>query len=175
MTGMTSAERRAADEALSLFAQADLPLPVLEIHRHHDLGPCDGFEGLHRSSGERSIIDICTVETGDYEERMLIHELGHAWSEHFLTNDHKRAFQDLRGWTTWLDYKRAKWEDNGAEQAAEIIVWGLEDHPAFAYVVKISPNGCKDLHNGYVALTGREPLHGYTQPCKPTVFAVNRS
>ena len=173
MTGMTATERRATDEALSLFAQAGLPLPLLEIRRHHDFDPCNGHEGLHRRFGERSIIDICTTETGDYEQRTLIHELGHAWTEHSLTSDRKQAFQDLRGWTSWLDYKQATWEDNGAEQAAEIIVWALSEHP-FA-VVKIHQNSCKDLHDGYVALTGREPLHGYTKLCKPSVATANRS
>jgi hypothetical protein len=173
VTGMTTAERRATDEALSLFGQAGLPLPLLEIRRHHDLDSCNGSEGLHRRFGERSIIDICTVETGGYEQRTLLHELGHAWSEHFLNSDHKRAFQDLRGWTSWLDYKRAKWEDNGAEQAAEIIAWALSPHPIG--VVKIHPNSCKDLHDGYVALTGREPLNGYTKLCKPSVSTSNRS
>ena len=173
VTGMTATERRATDEALSLFAQAGLPLPLLEIRRHHDFDLCNGHEALHRRFGERSIIDICTTEAGDYEQRTLIHELGHAWTEHFLTGDRKQAFQDLRGWTSWLDYKQAKWEDNGAEQAAEIMVWALSPRPVG--VVKIGGNSCEDLHDGYVTLTGREPLHGYTKLCKPSVTAANRS
>jgi hypothetical protein len=173
MTGMTTAERQATDGSLSLFAQAGLPLPPLEIRRHHDLESCNGSEGLHRKFGERSIIDICTVETGDYEQRTMLHELGHAWSEHFLTVGHKQAFQNLRRWTAWLDYKRAKWADNGAEQAAEIITWALSPHPVG--VVKIQQNSCKDLHDGYVALTGREPLNGYTKLCKSSVSSSNRS
>ena len=173
VTGMTTAELRATEESLSLFAEAGLSLPLLEIRRHHDLDSCNGSEGLHRKFGNRSVIDICTVETGDYEQRTLLHELGHAWSEHFLTSDHKRAFQDLRRWTSWLDYKRAKWEDNGAEQAAEIIAWALSPHPVG--VVKIHLNSCKDLHDGYVALTGREPLTGYTKLCNPSTSTSQRS
>lgn len=173
MTGMTTAERRITDEALSLFTQAELPMPLLEIHRHRDLDACNGHEGLHRRFGGRSIIDICSVATGDYEQRTLIHELGHAWTEHFLSSDAKLAFQELRGWTSWLDYKKATWEDNGVEQAAEIIVWALSEQPIA--VVKIRLNSCEDLHDGYVALTGREPLHGYTKLCEPSLSPAIRS
>lgn len=173
ITGETQAERQATYHTLSLFAEAGLELPAIEIHRHHDFDPCNGFQGLHRRFGDRSVIDICTVEVGDFEQRTLLHELGHAWTEHFLGEEHKLAFQQLRGWTSWLDYDNAAWEDNGAEQAAEIIVWALSEHPSA--VVKIHPNSCDDLHDGYVALTGRQPLHGYTKPCNASIATANRS
>jgi hypothetical protein len=172
MTGMTPAERRATGETLSLFAQAGLALPSLEIRRHHDAEPCDGYEGLHRRHNAHSVIDICTATSGGYEQRMILHELGHAWTEHFLTDANKQAFQDLRGWTYWLDYRHADWEDNGAEQAAEIIAWALSEDPT--PVIRIRPNGCEDLHDGYVALTGREPLHGHTQRCRTSAYSANR-
>ena len=173
MTGMTSAERRATDETLSLFAQAGLPLPLLEIRRHHDDDHCNGYEGLHRRVGGRSVIDVCTVSSGEHEQRMILHELGHAWSEHFLTDVRRQAFQAMRGWTYWLDYRLAEWQDNGAEQAAEIVAWALSDRPT--PVIRIGANSCEDLHDGYVALTGREPLHGHTQRCGPSVTTANRS
>ena len=118
--GMTPAESQETAATLSLFDQAGLPLPVLEIRRHHDVRSCSGFQGLHRRFGERSIVDICTDATGADEQRTVLHELSHAWAEHFLSGDRKRAFQELRGWTWWLSYKHAAWEDNGAEQAADI-------------------------------------------------------
>lgn len=171
--GETADEQRASVHTLSIFATAGLPLPTIEIRRHHDSSPCDGFEGLHRRFGERSVIDICTAQSGEFEQRILLHELGHAWAEHFLTEDHRHAFQQLRGWTSWLDYKRARWEDNGAEQAAEIIAWSLSEQPTA--VIKIHPDSCEDLHDGYVALTGREPLHGFTKLCEPSLTSANRS
>jgi hypothetical protein len=58
LTDMTSAERRATQETLSLFDQAGLPLPPLQIRRHHDIEHCHGFEGLHRRFDGRSVIDV---------------------------------------------------------------------------------------------------------------------
>jgi len=114
-------------------------------------------------SGATSVIDICTGSDPAYTGRTILHELGHAWSWHNLTPEHRDAFQQLRGWTQWLDADLA-WEQNGAEQAAEIIVWALSDHPV--PVVKIADNTCADLLAGYVALTGLTPLHGYTSLCE---------
>lgn len=171
--GFTAEEQRASIHTISIFATAGLPLPILEIRRHHDSAPCDGFEGFHRHFGDRSVIDICTAQSGQFEQRILLHELSHAWTEHFLTPDRKHTFQQLRGWTSWLDYKHAKWEDNGAEQAAEILAWGLSEQPSA--VLKINQDSCQALHDGYVVLTGSEPLHGYTKLCQPSRTAASRS
>jgi hypothetical protein len=163
MIGMTTDEQAAARRDIELFAEAGLPLPPVVIRRHHDRAACNGSEGLHRINGDRSVIDICTSESGTWEARTLLHELTHAWAFHYLTPEHKVAFQKVRGWKYWLDYKHAAWEDNGAEQAAEIMVWGLSDHAV--PVTKIDQNTCSQLRAGYVALTGLEPLHGYTAYC----------
>ena len=163
VTGMSANEESVATRVAGLFAEAGLELPPVEIRRHHDMAGCNGHEGLHRTSAERSVIDICTTESGDYEERTILHELGHAWSFHYLDPEHRRAFQELRGWEHWLG-NDVEWEDNGAEQAAEIIVWALSDHSV--PVLRIDHNTCADLHAGYVALTGLEPLHGYTDRCE---------
>ena len=162
MTGMSAGEETMTTRVASLFAEAGLELPPVEIRRHHDTAGCNGHEGLHRTSAERSVIDICTTESDDYEERTILHELGHAWSFHYLDPEHRRAFQELRGWEHWLG-NDVEWEDNGAEQAAEVIVWALSDHSV--PVLRIDHDTCADLHAGYVALTGLEPLHGYTDRC----------
>lgn len=168
-TGFTTAERVWAVEAIDLFRQGGLPLPRLSIIRHHDRKACHGFEGLHTTSGRRSVIDLCAEGADAYVQRVLIHELGHAWSFHYLSDEHRSAFQAVRGWTVWIDYTRAEWEDNGAEQAAEIILWGLSDHAV--PVLKIDHHTCADLKAGYVALTGLQPLHGYTNLCDEKVVA----
>jgi len=161
--GFTKTERRLAIEAISLFHQAGLPLPRLEFHRHHSKAPCHGFDGLHTGRGPSSTIHICVTGADAYVQRIIIHELGHAWSSHYLTAAHRAQFQKVRGWKVWLDYGRADWEGNGAEQASEIIVWALSDHAV--PVVKIDHHTCADLQAGYVALTGLQPLHGYTNLC----------
>lgn len=166
--GMTAPERAVARHEVALFVEAGLPLPPLTIRRHHhDLAPCNGNSGLHRTVGSGSVIDICTAETGGREARTILHELAHAWAFHFMTPQQRQAFQDVRGWTYWLDYDKAVWSENGAEQAAEIMVWALSDH--HLPVIRIQHHTCADLRAGYLALTGREPLHGFTTYCDSRV------
>jgi len=170
MIGMSQAEQQGALRSAALFTEAGLDLPPVTIRRHPDTTACNGHEGLHHKDGGRSVIDICTQTSGALEERMILHELSHAWAFHYLTPEHKLAFKTVRGWDSWLDYAKAEWKDNGAEQAAEIMVWGLSDHPV--QPIKISGTTCSELHDGYVALTGLEPLHGYTDLCDETVKAL---
>jgi hypothetical protein len=163
MIGMSAAEQEGAMRSARLFADAGLDLPPVTIRRHTDTTACNGYEGVHHKAGNRSVIDICTPTSGAWEERTILHELSHAWAFHYLTPQHEQAFKAIRGWHSWLDYGRAEWKDNGAEQAAEIMVWALSDHPV--HPVKIDRNSCAELHAGYVALTGLQPLHGYTNLC----------
>jgi hypothetical protein len=167
LVGMSPAESDAAYRTVALFAEAGLELPPVTIRRHQDAAACNAHDGLHHTDGDRSVIDICTVETDDAETRVILHELTHAWGFHYLTPEHKAAFKRLRGWEYWLDYNHAEWKDNGAEQAAEIMVWALSDEPI--QVNRIDQNSCAQLHDGYVALTGLEPLHGYTDRCHDVV------
>jgi hypothetical protein len=94
---------------------------------------------------------------------MILHETAHAWIEHQLTPERKAAFRELRGWEHWRDYDAAAWHNNGTEQAAEIMVWGLIDRPL--RMVRINQAGCGDLEAGYVTLTGQGPLHGFGDYC----------
>jgi len=169
LIGMTPAEEAGAIHMVALFAEAGLQLPPVTIRRHDDTDACNGHEGLHHTDGDRSSIDICTPDRGAWEERTILHELSHAWAFHYLTPANKLAFKNLRGWDAWLDYRRAEWKDNGSEQAAEVMVWGLSDHPV--QPTKIDQTTCAELHDGYVALTGLEPFHGYTDLCDETVRA----
>lgn len=164
--GFTVAEQDAVTRTVGLFAEAGLQLPPVSIRRHDDAAGCNGHEGLHRIDGDASVLDVCTASRGEWEQRTILHELTHAWAFHYLTPEHKEAFRQLRGWEHWLDYNQAEWKDNGTEQAAEIMVWALSDHAV--QVMKIDDSSCADLHDGYVALTGLEPLHGYTDRCDST-------
>lgn len=168
LVGMSAAEEETAAHAVALFAEAGLDLPHVVIRRHHDTEGCNGHEGLHRMSDTSSVIDICTVDNLDWTGRTITHELAHAWSFHYLTASQRDAFQQVRGWDQWLASENA-WEDNGAEQAAEVIVWALSDHAV--PVLRIDNNSCSDLLAGYVALTGLAPLHGYTDLCDESAVA----
>ena len=151
--------------AAGLFAEAGLELPPIDFRGHTGLEGCFGRAGSHQREGDRSTIDICTDTTGAFSTWILyLHEMSHAWAEHRLSPERKAAFQELRGWEHWRDYDAADWHENGTEQAAEIMVWGLIDRPW--HCMRIFQNTCEDLHEGYVTLTGLAPLHGYTDQCE---------
>lgn len=150
--------------ALDKFDEAEMDLPPVEFRYHHGaLDECRGHLGLHRAGADHSVIDVCADDLGWSTQVMLLHELGHAWSEHTATEEALEAFKELRGYDHWLDYEQAMWHENGTEQAAEILVWGLVDRPIA--MSRIADNGCDDLAAGFVTLTGQRPLHGYTDLC----------
>ena len=94
---------------------------------------------------------------------MILHEIAHSWASVSLTEERKTDFQQLRGWQHWRDYEAAAWHENGTEQAAEIMVWGLIDRPMA--IVRIYQTTCSDLDAGYRTLTGTAPLHGFEDMC----------
>src|SRR5437763_932411 len=96
MIRMSQDEQHGALHAAALFAEAGLHLPPVTIRRHRDTTACNGHEGLHHKDGGRSVIDICTPTSGALEERMILHELSHAWAFHYLTPEHELAFKVLR-------------------------------------------------------------------------------
>jgi hypothetical protein len=154
------------DWALDLFDQADMELPPLAIEHHgHDTGPCHGHSGIHRPGETRNTIVLCTDQAGPGTEAVVLHELAHAWVDHNVDQQRRDAFQAVRGFDHWRDYTAASWYENGTEQAAEIIAWGLFDRPRA--VIRIHQNSCDDLVLGYHTLTGRPPLHGFLDLCPP--------
>lgn len=160
---MSAAEHDMAIHTALLFTEAGLRLPTITVRRDADREKCQNHEGLHHVVDDGSLIDICTTDTGAVEAQLMLHEMGHAWASHYLTSAHRQAFRNVRHWTYWQDYQRAEWRYNGTEQAAEIIVWGLSEHPV--QVAELDNHSCRELHAAYVALTGLEPLHGYTDRC----------
>jgi hypothetical protein len=154
----------AASWATDLFAQAGFELPPLRYVFHGDVSePCGDRPGMHHRVDGVNVIEICTADASMVMAVMLLHETAHAWIDHALTEERKAAFQRLRGWLYWRDYDAAAWHDNGTEQAAEIIVWGLIDRPMA--MVRIDQNSCVELDAGYRILTGQAPLHGLRDEC----------
>ena len=150
--------------AVDLFEQADFTLPPLRVVCHgDDTSPCGGYRGVHQTSQRASIIGLCTTDAGPVTDALILHELSHAWLEHNLTEARQADFQALRGYEYWRNRDVAAWHENGCEQAAEIMAWGLIDRPAG--VVTINDHGCDALEAGYRALTGAAPLHGYRDYC----------
>ncbi|HKX75576.1 MAG TPA: hypothetical protein VJR05_09320, partial [Acidimicrobiia bacterium] len=86
-------------------------------------------------------------------------------------DERRLAFQQLRGWEYWNNYQEASWHENGTEQAADIIVWGLLDRPIKP--IRITDNSCAELMAGYLTLTGRLPLHGYLDLCDLSITELS--
>lgn len=153
-----------ADWAVDLFEEAGLGLPPIQFVYHgDDQAPCSGWRGAHRHLDGRSTIDICTSDPGNVTAGLVLHETAHAWAAQELSADRKADFQALRGWTHWSNHQSAEWHENGSEQAAEMMVWGLIDRPVG--IVTINDHSCDDLDAGYRSLTGQPPLHGYRDHC----------
>ena len=125
--------------------------------------PCSGRPGLHHRIDGVNVIEICTTEVTNPTRGLILHETSHAWIDQHLTDERKAAFKELRGWTYWRDYDAAAWHENGTEQAAEIMVWGVIDRPL--EMIRITQNSCAELAAGYRTLTGRDAVHPYVDAC----------
>ena len=150
--------------AVDLFDEAGLGLPPMRFVYHGDEPTsCSGWRGAHRHVDGRSTIDICTSDAGNVTAALVLHEIAHAWAAHDLSDERRAEFQSLRGWTYWSNHQEADWHENGSEQAAEMILWGLIDRPIG--IITINDHSCDDLDAGYRALTGQSPLHGFRAYC----------
>lgn len=154
----------AATWSTDLFDQAGFELPPLRYVFHgNNPEPCADRPGLHHRVNGVNVIEICTADATRATAVMVLHETAHAWMDRALTAERKAAFQRLRGWKYWRDYDAAAWHDNGTEQAAEIMVWGLIDRPMA--MVRIDQNSCAELDAGYRTLTGEAPHNNFRDAC----------
>ena len=75
-------------------------------------------------------------------------------ARHTLTDQTRQTFCRLRGLTAWND-DDTRWEEQGSEQAAEIIAWALFDQ-------ELALGKIRDAHRwlaqAYLQLTGTIPL-----------------
>jgi len=134
--------------AVDLFEEAGLHLPPVRFVYHgDDRAPCGGWRGVHRHDEGNSTIGICSSDPGNVTAVNILHEIAHAWAAHDLSNERKADFQSIRGWTYWRNHEAAKWHENGSEQAAEMILWGLIDRPVG--IITINDHSCDDLDAGY--------------------------
>lgn len=150
------------DWAVDRFREARLPLPSIRVSFHGDSDLCEGAQGGYRTEQGVSRVLICIPELGSSRERKLkrtlLHEFAHAWDVHFLTDETRVAFMELRdleGWSFDVPYA-----ERGREHAANTITWGLMDEPVL-FGPFASPTPWEAQHSGYLTLTGAEPPHGY--------------
>ena len=173
LIALSATQREVVTHAVGLFAEAGLPLPAMIVHGSQDPTACGGHDGLHQPHEQWSEIFLCSSKSDEWFRRVVLHELAHAWSTIGLPVERRHAFQVLRGWEHWSNYDLAEWRDNGTEQAAEIIAWGVSNKAA--PTVQIDHDSCAELRTGYRTLTGAEPPHGLTSLCGPPSPTMTRS
>lgn len=157
VTFRTEADAALTKWAFGRFEQAGLELPPVAIAFHDSKEPCHGNLGLHRT-GTPARIDICGFNWDRFvpaAKKTILHELGHAWAAHTLTEEARQGFLTVRELTSWGG-SHTPWEARGSEHAAEIIAWALIDQGAF--MTEISDAQPEKLAYAYRALTGNLPL-----------------
>lgn len=163
IVGFSEAGVEMVERAIGLFRQGGLELPALVVSRSESDEVCRGRIAFHRPEASGSQIVLCYPMVDGREWRILLHELTHAWASVGLADERREEFREVRGFEHWRDYEKADWRDNGTEQAAEIVKWGISDVPVPVF---LDDDSCEQLHDAYVALTGNEPLHGLSKLCE---------
>jgi hypothetical protein len=156
-TFRTTSDSDLAGWALGRFDRAGLELPPLAVAFHDDREPCGGHFGLYRT-GNPARVDICGFNWDRFAvtaKKTLLHELGHAWTQHNLRDSERGSFLALRHLDTWGN-DEFPWEEQGSEQAAEIIAWALLDQEI--QPAKFGEASREALTRAYLQLTGSLPL-----------------
>ncbi len=148
----TRSDAALTEWALARFDQAGLALPPLVISFHDDRHVCGEHFGVFRA-GDPARVDICGFNWDRFvvtAKKTVLHELAHAWTEQTLTEEAREQFLALRGLDTWGD-DEFPWEEQGSEQAAEVIAWALIDQDLQLAVGDTDP---ASLTRAYEQLTG---------------------
>ena len=131
-------------------------LPTIDLRFHESEAGCNGNVGWTDGFD----VELCTrlqMEAGP--ERIVLHELAHAWCNANLDESDREAFVRFRGSPSW-NGSTSSWKARGTEQAAEIVAWGLGDGTMLPLIDgDVSPEG---LAAAFELLTGRAPLHDST-------------
>ncbi len=150
---------------LERFEMAGLPRPELQTATFAPLPVCGGVPGVVVDTGDfGSNLVYCTdahsacvpdaARCSEFKPGVrfgLLHELAHAWLVVNLDGDGEAEFLALQGLEVWLDGSVA-WHERGAEQAAEIIAWGLMDEEI--QLARIGDPSCPEATEGFRVLTG---------------------
>lgn len=126
-------------------------------HSHRPSGPNLWSHTGYASLGAETVrVDLCIGEGGTADRRTVLHELGHEWEYQNVDAPTRQAFLDLRGLEAWVPADSDMPWQEGIEQAAETIAWGLMDQPIG---IKIPDTATQDLAEAFRLLTGTEPLN----------------
>jgi hypothetical protein len=109
--------------SVTRYEQAGLGLPPTDVFFHDGRDGCDGYLGTTVVGR----IDLCVrlaMEPGP--QRIVLHELAHAWVFANFDAARQASLLEMRGLTSWAG-RGVPWKEQGREQAAEIVAWGLGD------------------------------------------------
>ena len=133
--------------AVGRYRDAGLQLPDLEISFPVI---CSGKGALYHVG--KSSIDFCRIN-----KNRALHEFAHAWDDTSGAVD-RAAFLELRGLDVWWGGTEMPSAEQGAEQLANIIAWGLMGCET-RNVPQIPNNSVSELTRAFAMLTG--------EPCPP--------
>lgn len=114
--------------AEATYAAHGLPLPTLEVMLQSDPQACAGRPARFDLTPAPRIT-ICRQHTSGSEmlssnQRLVLHELAHAWIHANVADSEREAFTELRRLDSWND-SREPWSGRGCEQAANVIARAL--------------------------------------------------
>lgn len=115
--------------AYEQFAAAGLSLVDLELRFSDDKDHCDDNLGVHQIIKGVHVIDVCDPHR-PRRKHTLLHELAHVWISENIDQATRDEFMELRELTVWNSVD-TPWSDRGTEHAAEILSWGIGDHPCW--------------------------------------------
>lgn len=148
------------EEALGRFSALALPEPTLEaVVFDPDDEFCQRYVGRYTFTTRTALIcfDADEMLLGSdemlhpKEERVLLHEFAHAWTDQFTTAAERQAFMALHGVASW-NGQDDRWHERGIEIAADTFAWVLSgrDEPP-RHLASIDP---AVLLDGFEVLTG---------------------
>ncbi len=138
--------------AVERYAMAGLELPPTDLSFHPDMSGCGGLIG-YTEVGRVELCARLAMEAGP--QRIVLHELAHAWIMANVDAAGQQRFNELRGLERWSDPSDA-WKARGMEQAAEIVAWGLGDGTMSPMIDGSTEPA--DLALAFRELTGLAPL-----------------
>ncbi len=141
--------------ALDRYAAAGLNLPYVEVWLHDKWASCSGTvaQGV---SGYTTWREGLSIVMNCGTRHTLLHELGHVWDRHALSDADRAAFMALRSVTEWQD---ETWLQAGQEHLADVMAWALT--PECDRHAQTAPRDEAAMAAAYELATGLQPL-----PCE---------